>query len=160
MLRHNVKKDVIVFQWRKKQEKDVVGAEERCLFFFVFVCVCRSVLPIFQKNFKRDCSKHQTTMSLFCAKVFALEAFYEKSLYDSRAPTLLCGSLHFDLFQCRLTELHLIKGYKPKEKKKSKTLKRKLFLSISYKLRHPKMPLYCSRTSEWKWEIWKLRLCC
>lgn len=72
------------------------------------VCVCVFVCN-FLKNRKRDCAKLQTAGSALCSGpyVFALGAFYDKSLYDSRAPTLLCATIHFYLFQGRLTVMAL-----------------------------------------------------
>lgn len=84
------------------------------------MCVCPRVrLQLPPKKMKEGLcqASNDRVRSLFCAIVFALEAFYEKSLYDSRAPTLLCASIHFNLCQGRLTALQQIKGFKPKENK-------------------------------------------
>lgn len=73
------------------------------------VCVC---LQFFhkEKKYRRGTVpsfKRQGLLFVLCHSVCT---FYEKSLYDSRAPSLLSASIHFDLFQGRLTALHSIKG--------------------------------------------------
>jgi len=68
-----------------------------CVCVCVCVCVCLSEIPPFSKK-KRLCqASNDGVCSLFCATVFALEAFSEKSLHDWRAPSLLsalCSLLH------------------------------------------------------------------
>lgn len=91
----------------------------RCSFFHVItktqgqrergreypLCMCVSAIFSQKKGKKqhrregRCQASNDRVCSLFCATVFALEACYEKSLCDSRAPTLLCASIHYDLLQ-------------------------------------------------------------
>lgn len=91
------------------------------------MCVCVSAIFPKRKNIEEGLfqSSNDRVCSLFCAIVFALEAFYEKSLYDSRAPTLLSASIHFDLFQGRLTALHSIKGINTETEQITEIKKRK-----------------------------------
>lgn len=75
----------------------------------VSVCVS-TIFPKRKKKYRRGTVpsfKRQGLLFVLCHSVCT---FYEKSLYDSRAPTLLSASIHFDLFQGRLTALHSIKG--------------------------------------------------
>ena len=101
--------------------------------------------------------------SLFCAIVFALEAFFfhEKSLWLKSSHSALSPHPVWFIFQGRLTPLHLIKGVK---RQWNKSEKLKIHSLEEYQLRNyviAQTPLCVSRSppgGSVRYE--KLRLCC